>query len=60
MVTDAVVFLDREEGGKKRLEKSGIELHSLINISEIASTLYEIGTIDEEQLKTILKQIKKR
>jgi len=60
LVTDAVVLLDREEGGKERLGKSGIKLHSLLNVSEIANTLYEIGTIDQEQLKTILKQIKKR
>ncbi|MEM2118243.1 MAG: orotate phosphoribosyltransferase [Candidatus Bathyarchaeia archaeon] len=60
VVTDAVVLLDREEGGKEKLAKSGIKLHSLINIHEIANKLYETGAIDEEQLKTILKQIKKR
>jgi len=60
VVTDAVVLLDREEGGKKRLEKSGIKLHSLIDMSEIANTLFELGTIDQDQLKTILKQIKKK
>ena len=59
VVTDAVVFLDREEGGKQRLEKNGIKLHSLLKISEIANALYEIGCIDRESLKTILKQIKK-
>lgn len=59
VVTDAVVFLDREEGGKQQLEKSGIRLHSLLKISEIANALYEIGSIDQESLKTILKQIKK-
>jgi orotate phosphoribosyltransferase len=60
VVTDAVVFLDREEGGKQQLEKSGIKLHSLLKISEIAYALYEIGSIDKESLKTILKQIKKK
>jgi len=60
LVTDAVVFLDREEGGKLQLEKSGINLHSLLKISEIANTLYELGAIDEENLKTILKQVKKK
>jgi orotate phosphoribosyltransferase len=60
IVTDAVVFLDREEGGKQQLEKSGINLHSLLKVSEIANTLYELGAIDEENLKTILKQIKKQ
>jgi len=59
VVTDAVVFLDREEGGKQLLEKNGISLHALLKISEIANTLFELGAIDEENLKTILKQIKK-
>lgn len=59
VVTEAVAFLDREEGGKEKLEASGIKLHSLLRISEITNTLYEIGAVDEESLKTIMKQIKK-
>ncbi|MEM3596949.1 MAG: orotate phosphoribosyltransferase [Candidatus Bathyarchaeia archaeon] len=59
VVTDAVVLLDREEGGEERLEKAGIRLHSLIKVSEIAEKMHEIGVIDEVQLKTILRQIKK-
>jgi orotate phosphoribosyltransferase len=59
VVTDAAVILDREECGKEKLGKSGIRLHALLDISEIANKLHEIGAIDEEQLKTILKQIKK-
>jgi len=59
VVTDAVVLLDRQEGGKEKLEKSGMKLHAMLNVSEIANKLYEIGTIDKEQLKTILRQIKK-
>ena len=60
VVTDAVVFLDREEGEKQRLEKNGIRLHTLLKISEVANTLNELGAIDEEDLKTILKQVKKQ
>ena len=60
VVTEAIAFLDREEGGKEKLAESGIKLHALIKISEIANTLYELGAIDEESLKTILKQIKKK
>lgn len=56
---DAVVLLEREEGGRENLEKSGIRLHSLLRISEIADKLYEIGAIDTVQLKTIVKQIRK-
>jgi orotate phosphoribosyltransferase len=59
VVTEAVVFLDREEGGKHLLEKNGIKLHAILKMSEVANTLYEMGSIDKENLKTILKQIKK-
>ena len=59
VVKEAVALLDREEGGKEKLEKSGIKVNTLLKISEVANTLYEIGALDEESLKTILKQIKK-
>ena len=59
VVKEAVALLDREEGGKEELEESGIKVHTLLRISEVANTLYDIGAIDEESLKTILKQIKK-
>ena len=53
IVKGAVVLLVREEGGKEKLVKSGIQLHALLKISEVANALYEIGAIDEENLKTI-------
>ena len=58
VVTEVVALLDREEGGKEKLEKRGVKIHTLLKIREVANTLYEIGAIDEENLKTILKQIK--
>lgn len=60
VVTDVVVFLDREEGGRDLLERKDVKVHSLLKISEIANTLFEIGAIDQESLKTILKQVKKK
>jgi orotate phosphoribosyltransferase len=60
VVNNAIVLIDRQEGGMKRLEKSGIKLHAILTVTEIVNTLNELGTIDEEQLKTILKQVKKR
>jgi orotate phosphoribosyltransferase len=59
VVKEAVALLDREEGGKENLAKHGIRLHALLGISEVANTLYEIGAIDEDSLKTIMKQIRK-
>ncbi len=58
LVSDAFVFLDREEGASKRLEKNGITLHRVLRMSEAARTLYELSVIDEEQLDIILKQIR--
>lgn len=60
VVADAVVLLDRLEGGKEKLAERGIKLHALLNITETAETLHELGTIDEDQLKTIFKQVKKK
>lgn len=60
IVTDAVVLLDRQEGGKENLAKDRIKLHALLDVTEIAKNLCETGTIDENQLKTILKQVKKK
>jgi orotate phosphoribosyltransferase len=59
VVTDSVVLIDRQEGGRMKLQKGGVKLHALMNMSEIANSLYETGAIDKEQLKTILKQIKR-
>jgi orotate phosphoribosyltransferase len=59
VVTDAVVLIDRQEGGREKLAKSGVKLHALLNITEIVSTMHELGTVDQDQLKTILKQVKK-
>jgi orotate phosphoribosyltransferase len=58
VVTEVVALLDREEGGKAKLEKSGLKVHTLLQIREVANTLYELGAIDEENFKTILAQIK--
>lgn len=60
LVTDAVVLVDREEGGKEKLVGDDVKLHYLLRATEAADKLYEIGIITEEQLKTILKQVKKK
>ena len=60
VVKDALVMLDREEGGKERLLKDGIKLHYLLTAREAATKLHELGAIEEDQLKTILKQAKRK
>lgn len=58
VVEDAVVLIDREEGGADALARDGIKLHSLLKITSIARKLYEMGVVTDEQLETILKQVK--
>lgn len=60
VVNWAVAFLDREEGGREKLESIKIKLCALLRISEIAGILYELGAVDDESLKAITKQFKKR
>jgi len=60
IVNHALVLLDREEGGKQRLAEEDISLHYLLTAGEAAKKLFEVGAIDDEQLKTILKQVKKK
>ena len=58
VVNDAIVLMDREEGGKENLAKQNIRLHYSLKISEAAKKLYEIGVLEEDELKTVLKQVK--
>lgn len=59
VINDAVVLLDRQEDGKEKLAQNGVKLHALLSVTEAAETLQELGAIDEEQFRTILKQVKK-
>lgn len=58
IVDKAVVLIDRGEGGREALAKSGIKLFSLLTIKEASKILYQIGVLDEEHYKIILKQVK--
>jgi orotate phosphoribosyltransferase len=57
IIKDALVLIDRQEGGKTALKDQGIQLHHLIRISEAGKLLYNMGAINKEQLNSIQKQI---
>lgn len=59
-VSDAVVLLNREENGESTLAENGIRLHYLLTITEVAHRLYDMAAITEEQLKSILEQVKRK
>ncbi len=52
-VSDIVVVLDREQGGKELLESKGYNVHTLFNISEVCTILKETGDLTESEVKRI-------
>jgi orotate phosphoribosyltransferase len=57
VVEDAVVLLDRQQGGAANLSKIGVKLHAFTTMKRIADRLAALGTIDERQHKEIVGQI---
>jgi len=57
VVEDAVVLLDRQQGGSVNLEKIGVKLHSFATIARICEILRDNGAIDESQYAQIIHQI---
>jgi len=58
VVEEALVLIDREEGGIRSLAKKGVTVHALLKISEAAQILFDMGRIDERERNAILKQKK--
>ena len=52
-VRDILVFLDREQGGREKMEKHDITLHSVCTISRLLESLLKTGCINESQYRTI-------
>jgi len=57
IVEDAVVLLDRQQGGSSRLQKVGVNLQSYATISEICRMLRDNGSIEDSQYNEIIGQI---
>jgi orotate phosphoribosyltransferase len=55
---NAVVLIDRMEGGKEKLEEDGVKLHSIASILDIAEVLNNSGVITDEQYRAIIRQVK--
>ncbi len=59
VIEDALVLVDREEGGRARLLKEGVTLHSVTRISELAQSLLDMDAISQSQFEELTTQPKK-
>lgn len=56
-VTDAIVLVDREQGGREKLVRSGIRLHSICTLSQIMAVLQGKGKVDAEMVENVTRFI---
>src|SRR5713101_5514224 len=53
VVENALVLLDREEGGGEHLQKEGVKLHSVAKISDVAKKLLDMDAITKTQFEEL-------
>jgi len=56
-VTDAVVLLNREQGGPEKLSANHIKLHSVFSMSDVLSVLSAAGKMSAQEVETVSKYI---
>lgn len=54
VIEDAVVLIDREQGGKDNLAAIGVNGHSVLTITEVMDVLVEAGRLDKEKRQEVL------
>jgi uridine monophosphate synthetase len=52
-INDAIVLLDREQGGKEKLKENSIELHPLLSIFDLLKVLFHEKKITEETFESV-------
>ncbi len=52
-VEDIVVLIDHEQGARERLQEQGYRGHAVLTLSEIKTTLFRAGRIDEAQFNRL-------
>ncbi|MBU1164901.1 orotate phosphoribosyltransferase [Patescibacteria group bacterium] len=57
-ISDVIILLDREQGGKKRIENKGYKLHNIITMSDIITVLLEEGKIDDDTKEKVQQFLK--
>lgn len=55
--TDAVVLLNREQGGEEFLKNNGIKMHALLKMTQLMRILQEAGCIDDDIVQKVEKYL---
>ena len=58
-VENVMVVVDREQGGRDNIERSGYKFHALTRISELVKCLLKSSDISEEQANVVLDYVKR-
>jgi len=56
-VVDALVLVDRVEGGKENLARSGVKLSAFVDVKELVETLYQGKKVTKRDYQAVLKQM---
>lgn len=57
VIEDAVVLVDREQGGATNIAKHSVRIHSLFTLSFLMNTLLQAGKIQRETVDSVAKYI---
>lgn len=57
-VEHAVIVIDREEGGRKRLSDEGIALHACMKVGGVVEYLHHDGSLDDENFSAVIEYLK--
>lgn len=56
-VTAALVIMDREQGGRKNIEDSGLKMKSLYTMTKLMEYLQEAGKVTQDTVDSVLKYL---
>ncbi|CAN2389084.1 orotate phosphoribosyltransferase activity [Pristimantis euphronides] len=52
-VTDAIVLVDREQGGQEKLAENGIRLHAVCTLTQLMGVLLRLGKVDAATVEDV-------